>query len=506
MASNNKRIAKNTVALYCRMFISMIVGLYTSRVILSTLGVEDYGIYSVVGGVVAMFGFLNATMSGATSRFITYELGMNNKDRLKMTFSSAVIIHIIIALVIFVLAETVGLWFLNAKLVIPAERMVAANWVYQFSVISTMIGIIQVPYNASIIANEKMAVYAYVEIINACLRLGVVYMLVIGSADKLILYGFFSACASFLIALVYRTYCIRKLDGCRFEFSLNKEIFRPMLSFAGWDLLGNMGTIARTQGINVLLNVFFGAIVNAAAGIAIQVHGAIGSFALNIVTAVRPQIVKNYATGDREYMINLMFTSAKYLYLLLLLISLPIFIEMHFVLSVWLKVVPEYTVVFCRFMLIANFITTINTITMAGVHATGDMRNTSIVNGALYISSVPLTYIAFKAGGPPYITYAIIIVLMLLIGINAFYFLRRYVPELSAGDFVSKVLLICAIVTLLSSIAPFLVKNTFIEGWGRLVLVCITSVVSTAAFTYFIAATKHEKILVHNLIKKYIPV
>ena len=260
--SNNKRIAKNTIMLYIRMFISMLVGLYTSRVVLATLGVEDYGIYGVVGGVVAMMGFLNASMSGATSRFLTFELGRGDKDRLAKTFSSALIVHIAIAIIVFILAETVGLWFLCNKLNIPEGRMEAAHWVYQFSILATMLSITQVPYNATIIAHEKMDVYAYMEILNVSLKLLIVYLLCIGNFDKLILYASLMLAVSILIMMVYRIYAIRQFPEAHFHWIWDKTYLRPLLSFSGWDLYGNACVIARQQGTNFLINIFYGVVFN----------------------------------------------------------------------------------------------------------------------------------------------------------------------------------------------------------------------------------------------------
>ena len=267
-SENNKRIAKNTIMLYLRMFLTMVVGLYTSRVVLQTLGVEDYGIYGVVGGIVAMMGFLNASMSGATSRFLTFELGRGDKERLSKTFSSALVVHIIIAVIVFVVAETVGLWFLCYKLVIPENRMVAAHWVYQLSILSSMITITQVPYNSSIIAHEKMDVYAYVEILNVTLKLLIVYLLVIGNFDKLILYAILMFAVSVIIMMVYRIYCLRRFEECKFRLFLDKDYLKPLLSFSGWDLYGNTDFSVRQQGANFLLNMFYGVVLNAAYNIA----------------------------------------------------------------------------------------------------------------------------------------------------------------------------------------------------------------------------------------------
>ena len=318
-SANNQRIAKNTAYLYIRMFISMSVSLYTSRVILQTLGVEDYGIYNVVGGVVAMFGFINATMSSATSRFLTFELGKGTTDRLKETFNSSFWVHVIIAVIIFLLSESVGLWFLISKMTLPEGREIAAHIVYQLSILSTIISITQVPYNATLIAHEKMDIYAYVEMVNVFLRLLILYILVIVDFDKLILYGILTMAISTGIALFYRFYCVRHYPECRIRFGAKKEIVKPMLSFSGWDFYGNMTVTARTQGVSMLLNVFFGPVMNAAAGISASVQNAVMAFAGNVNTAVRPQIIKYYAVGEYKKMESLINNACKLNFLVMVM-------------------------------------------------------------------------------------------------------------------------------------------------------------------------------------------
>ena len=319
--------------LYIRMLLSVVVSLYTSRVVLEVLGVEDYGIYGVVGGVVAMFSFLNSTMAGATSRFLTFEMGLGDENRLKATFSSALIIHIGIALLVLVLSETIGLWFLNNKLVIPESRMYASHWVFQLSIIGMMVGFTQVPYNAAIIAHEKMDVYAYVELLNVFLKLGIVYLLRIGNFDKLIFYAFLVLAVNVLIAFVYRVYCVRHYDETHFKWVWDIKIMRPMFAFSVYDLFGNMCYTARLQGTNFLLNMFFGAVINAANGIASVVQGTLLNLSSSVITAFKPQIIKSYAGHDLSkfnYYINF---GAKVSTALLLIITIPLFLNMPLLLS-----------------------------------------------------------------------------------------------------------------------------------------------------------------------------
>lgn len=307
----NKRIAKNAIMLYLRMFLTMIVGLYTSRIVLTTLGVEDYGVYGVVGGIVSMLSFLNASMSGATSRFLTFELGRGDRQRLSDTFSTALIFHVLIAIIVFIIAETVGLWFFYNKLVIPENRIDAAFWVYQLSILSSMFTITQVPYNSCIIAHEKMDVYAYVEMLNVTLKLGIVYLLMVGNFDKLILYAVLVFLVSFIIMFIYRIYCLYMFEECKFHFIVKKAYMSPFLTFSGWDLYGNLSYTVRIQGANFVLNMFYGVVLNAANGIASTVQGILMGFSSNIIMAFKPAIIKKYAVGCFDEMNTLMCFATK---------------------------------------------------------------------------------------------------------------------------------------------------------------------------------------------------
>ena len=499
-SENNKRIAKNTFFLYFRMLLSMGVSLYTSRIVLSTLGVEDYGIYGVVGGVVMMFSFINSSMSGATSRFLTFALGKGDMDNLKKTFSSSLTIHILIALVILILAETVGLWFLENKLVIPEYRMSAARWVYQFSVLSSVIAITQVPYNASIISHERMNIYAYVEILNVALRLGIVYLLVIGNFDKLILYAAMVLCVSIFIAMIYRFYCLKNFEECKYKYEWDKKNIYPMLSFSGWDLYGNMSVVARIQGVNILLNLFFGPVLNAANSVAMQVQGAVGSFATNILTAVQPQIVKNYAAQNYQYMMKLILNTAKYVYLLLLILALPLILEMEFVLNIWLKNAPSYAVSLCRCTLIFIFFSTQSSILAKAIHATGNIKRPSLINGTLYLLVLPVSYFAFRWGGIPEFPYICNILFVFIGMMSNAYTLKLYVSHFSIKDFVFKVLSVCFFISLLSVLASLCVKQSMPECFLRFVLVVLASTTSIVFLSYFIALDKETKYIIKQKI------
>lgn len=432
ISSSNKRIARNTLMLYVRLLLSMVVSLYTSRVVLHVLGVDDFGIYGVVGGVVTLFAFLNASMSGATSRFITFALGKEDQKELSETFSTAIIIHIGIALLILLLAETIGLWFLNNELEIPTGRMNAARIVYQFSIIGMAVQVTQVPYNASIISYEKMDIYAYVELLNVGLKLGIVFLLEVGSFDKLIFYAFLVLCVNVIIALTYRVYCLRHFDSCRFKFVIDKTKLIPMLSFSGWDLYGNMCYSVRQQGINILINMFFGVVLNAASSVATSIQGIISNLSANIIQAFRPQIIKKYAQGEYLEMQKLMANALKYTLLLFMLISVPAFMGMEIIMKLWLGSVPEYAPNFCRAMLGISLFNLINSILCIAIQSTGNIKRVSFISGSIYLSAIPIIYLIFKYLVDDAI-YAYIVSLTVIIAVVIvnFRIVKMQIPSLS---------------------------------------------------------------------------
>ena len=353
-SSNNKRVAKNTLFLYFRMILIMLVTLYTSRVVLAELGIKDYGIYNVVGGVVAMFSFLNNCMSSATQRFMTFELGRGDMARLKKVFAASLNIHITIGVIIVLLAETIGLWFVNHKLVIAPDRMTAANWVYQFSILTFCVNIIQVPYNAVLIAHEKMSVYAYISILEAFLKLGIVYLLVIVPADKLITYGILVFAVQLIIRGIYQVYCRRHYVESKFRLFWDKGLYKQMSGFAGWNLFGSVAWLLRDQGLNIVLNLFFGTAINAARGVASQVSSAVMGFISNFQVALNPQITKNYATGNIPEMEKLSYLGIKFSFLLLFTMAFPLCLNIDYVLHLWLVEVPDYTALFIILIMVES--------------------------------------------------------------------------------------------------------------------------------------------------------
>lgn len=417
--------------LYIRMFISVIISLYTSRVVLQTLGVEDYGIYGVVGGIVSMMGFINASMSGATSRFLTFELGRGDFSRLSKTFSSALLVHIIIAVIVLVLAETVGLWFLCNKLVIPEGRMTAAHWVYQLSILSAMLTITQVPYNSSIIAHEKMDIYAYVEILNVSLKLLIVYLLQIGDFDKLILYAILMFAVSLIIIMVYRIYCLQKFEECKFHWIWDKEYLKPLISFSGWDLYGNMSVVFFTQGLSMLLNIFFGPALNAANNVSTTVQGTVKAFAFNVIQAFRPQVIKKYAQEDIDAVNQYCIMATQYTLILFSIIAVPFLFKTECILHLWLGLIPEHTVFFLRIVLLGTIFNLANNIVNIPIHACGRMKLFSLVTGSCFMISIPLMYILLKLGGSADMSYLIVLLAYTACFCGSLIILKRNIPDIN---------------------------------------------------------------------------
>ena len=499
---NTKRIAKNTLMLYGRMLFSMVVSLYTSRVVLGALGVEDYGIYNVVGGIVAMLDFLNGSMSGATSRFMTYELGRGELNRQKDTFASAMIIHVGISLFVLFFAETIGLWFLENKLVIPDNRMVAARVVYQLSIVSAVLAITQVPYNACLTAHEKFDVYAYFSIIGITLRLLIVFLLRIGNFDKLIQYSVLSVCVSFTMICVYRVYCIKHFEEARFTFVWKKDVLKPMLGFSGWDLFGNLSVMARTTGVNMLMNIFHGPLFNAAVGIATQVQGAISNLANNIVTASRPQIIKQYASDNIDEMFGIVITMTKLAFVLLAVFTIPIISEIDFILQLWLgNNVPEYAGVFCIYTLLFNFFANMSVMMGAVIHATGRIKRISLINGLLYISVLPVTYVAYKCEVPSYFPFIYNVVAVILGTISNAWTVKLYIPSFKIMKYIVNVLLKCILIL---GMGIFLVDLLFAEisgEWLRFLIKGLFSTVYVCLTGYYILLSKKQRGAVVNIIR-----
>lgn len=498
---DNRRIAKNTLILYIRMFISMTVGLYTSRVVLNTLGVEDFGIYGVVGGVVGMLGFLNASMSGATSRFIIFELGTGDMQKLRDTFSSSLIIHIAIALIVLLFAETVGLWFLCNKLVIPDNRMEAAYWVYQLSIFSAMLSITQTPYNACIIAHEKMSVYAYIEILSIVLKLMIVYLLLIGNWDKLKLYSLLVFLVSMLIMMVYRIYCIRHFVETHFHWVWDKSVLKPLFSFSGWDLYGNVCVTVKGQSILYLVNIFFGVTLNAASSIANTVSGTIRGFSTNMITAFRPQIIKSYSARKIDKMQELIEDALKYTSILLIFLSVPFFLEMYYILYLWLGIVPGHTVTFCRIFLISNMVGLLNSIITIGIHAEGNIKEISFITGTLHIFIPVFSYVSLIYISDNVNTIYIIDLLafVIIVGINMIV-LKKKIPRLGIMR-IFRGILLSYLVGGIAALPVICLHFSMCEGWRRLIMIFGIYFLVLSFLDYFFVLNQNDRALLRGKIK-----
>jgi len=501
--SSNKRIAKNTLFLYFRMLLIMAVTLYTSRVYLKVLGETDFGIYNIVGGVIVMLSFISGSMAVSTQRFLNFEMGRNNPENVRKVFSSSVIIYLGVSLCILIVGETLGLWFLNTQMNIPAERMYAANWVYHFTLVGLIANLLRVPYNATIIANECMNFYAYFSILEALLKLGVAFMLLIwNDVDKLILLSALSALVFIIITLGYKLYCNRHFISSRFHAIWDKCILKQFLGFSTWSLLGSAANMGANQGNNIILNIFCGVGVNAAVGVATQLTGGINQLVGNFQMAFTPQLVKLYASGNREEFMRLVFRSSRFSYYLLLIMSIPAMLCMEFILDIWLDEVPRYTADFCRLILVYSLIDAISAPLWLSVQATGKIRNYQILMSVLIAINLPLSYWALKEGMSPLSVWAIRIGINLITYITRIVYLRGLI-RLPSRRYVKDVVLTASVVTLLSIPLPYWIHGR-LDGWNNLIVVTLMSVCTTLAVIYLFGLRKDEKKYVYQIIKSRI--
>lgn len=502
-SANNKRIAKNTLMMYIRMLFIMGVTLYTSRVILQVLGIEDYGIYSVVGGIVTMFTFLNGGMMSATQRYLTFELGKGNKEQLNKVFCTALQIHALISFIIVLLSETLGLWFLYEKMVIPHERMGAAMWVFQCSIIVCVVNIMSIPYNAMIIAHEKMSAFAYISVFEVILKLLIVYLLCIISWDKLVVYAILLLLVQITIRIIYSRYCNKNFPESRYKHKFHKGLFREMSSFAGWSFWGNLASILYTQGLNIMLNIFFGPVVNAARGIAVQVQSAVQQFVSNFQVALNPQITKNYAKGNLSQMHSLIFRSARFSFLLLLFITLPILIETEYILSIWLGQVPENTVIFTRLMICVALLHTFSNPCMIANQATGKVKLYQTIVGGTLLLILPVSYIFLSLGAPAYIVFIIHICVEMIAQLVRMILLKKII-RLPLLEYVNNIYLPVLIVTSISIILPIIIYIYLSQGIIRLAIVTTACLLSVLMTSIFIGLTSTERLfLINNIKSKY---
>ena len=501
--ADNKRIAKNSVFMSIRMVIVLAVSLYTTRVILKVLGAEDYGVYNVVAGFVSMFAFLNNAMSSATQRFFNYELGKNGVDGARRVYCASLIIHFLLALVICVVTEPIGLWYLHNKMVLPVGRMVAAEWIFHFSVISLFVSIINAPFSAAVVAHEKMDFYAIMSVIDVFLKLIMVIILPFIKGDSLIFYGIFFLLLTVLNTSFYYLYCKKRFVEIRFGAKVPGQLFKEMLSFSGWSVFSSLAYMLREQGINLVMNRFFGTLINAARGVANQVNGALQGFIGSIGTPTRPQVIQSYSKGNLSRTWNLTFSISKITCLVFFLMALPICMEVDFILKVWLgDAIPEHTSNFIVIMLATNTIGTLVSPVSTVMHATGKIRFYQILSSASNLMSVPLAYIFLRIDNVPEYAYWALFITCITNWLAGLISAKKY-AKLSLVAY-SKIVVVPCMIVVLFSIPIASVPHLFLgQGFLRFIIEVITSVCAVASISYFFALNNTERTLISQIISKY---
>lgn len=512
MESNSQRIIKNTGFLFVRMLLVLVVGLYTSRVVLRTLGFEDFGIYNVVGSVVLMMAFLRNALTNATSRYLTYELGAEQKngvgtgDGLRHVYAMAIHCHVLLAIVMVAILEAVGVWFINTHLNIAAERMTAANWAYQFSLLTFALSIIQTPFNSNIIAHEKMNFYALLSVVEVLLKLGVAYLIVVGTIDKLVMYSGLLFVVAVVTLVAYIVYCRRVLTDCRYEWYWDKKWIGTFAGYSGWSMLVNATDMTTAQCISIFFNWFLGTIANAALGIMNQVISQMNSLLGTFTQAFNPQIIKSYASGDQTYFMKLLFSASKLSYLLLWTISVPVFCNTDFVLRIWLGDYPPMTAPFIRVALVYYLIDAMQCPLWQAVHATGQIRTHQILMASIKILCIPAMYGVLKAGFDGRYAIAIwsltngisavvrTIYLKRLIGLDVWSYTK---------DVVGRVLLASAITLPLPLYLSYMLGQTVIGFFvTSLISVLLTTTVSWLLLTEAEKNQMRQMPIINKLVKK----
>ena len=501
--SNHKRIFINTGVMYLKMFITISLALYTSRVVLDALGVIDFGLYSVVASVVAMFGFLNASMIASVQRHLAFEIGKNNVEAVRKFFNAGLFIHIGLAIAIFVLAESIGIWFVKNHLTIPADRMQVAVWAFHFSVVAFMFSIISVPFQSILNAKECMVVIAVVGIVEAVLQLIIAFMIQDSHFDKLKMYSLLMCVVFFVSLVIYCIICYLKYEECMPMIVKEKQLYVELTGFAGWNLFGTLAAMGRVQGSVILLNIFLGPVINAAYAIAHRVNAQLSYFSVSVSKAIAPQIVINYGSGNRGEFIALVFQSSKFTFYMLYMISLPILLECDFILNIWLKSVPEYAVLFCRLIIINSLIDSVSTALIDAALATGKIRNYQIVVGSVLMLTVPFSYIALKLGAPPYSVLLICIVISLVATAFRLKMLNKMI-EFPVMSYLREVIVPLLTVVFLTLICTLPVIFRFEESAGRFAVILGTGMVLNIASIYFIGLRSSERDYITNSIKKYL--
>jgi len=492
--SNSKRVAKNTLLLYVRMLVTMSVGLFTSRIVLNALGVEDYGLYNVVGGVVVLLAFLNSAMSSATQRYLNVALGKRDDVELNKIVSNSLLLHFVVALIILVLAETIGLYFINAFMKIPEHRLGVANWVYQFSVFSFIASVVSVPFTASIVAHERMSAFAWMSIYDVLAKLMIVASLLFVDFDKLFIYAMLLFLQSCLTQCIYFWYCKRNFEECKLRGCLiDKSLLKSMATFSSWSIVGNLGFLIHTQGIAIVINLFFGVTVNAAQGIANQVNGIVKQFVTNFLIAFNPQVVKTYAAGEFDEMHKLVLRGCKVACLMVAFFVMPLILEAPTILKAWLGVVPDYAVVFVRLVLLLTLFDAFSNLLATAKGATGDIKIYQMVLTSIGLAHLPLVWICFELGWEPYWAQIVYLFIIITLQIVRIWFVCRAV-KLSIIIFYKKVVLRCAVSIVLASILPLYMHVKLPSGFAYSIVISITCVVFLAFLAFFVGLEKGERV------------
>lgn len=495
-SNNNKRIARNTFLLYLRMLFLLVLSLYTSRILLDGLGVDDFGLYNVVGGIVAIFTFVCTAMSNSTLRFVTFELGKNDNQTLQDIVTVSRLIHFVLGLLIILFAETLGLWYFNHFLVVHASRVDSAFWVYQISIISCFVTLSIVPYNAMVIAHEKMSAYAVISSIDGVLKFLIALLIRVSSYDHLVLYAVLLLFVQILDLVLYHSYCSKYFNECRLSRHINIEKVKEMSRFAGWSMIGNLAWIGYTQGLNLLLNAFFGTIVNAARGVAVQVQNAVSNFVKSFQSAINPQITKAYAQGDMTRFHDLICTSSKFAYYLVLVFVLPIFLEADYILELWLIEVPEHTVNFVRLIMLIMLIGPFETPIANGIQATGNIRTYQILEGGLLLLIVPLSYISLSWGSfPAESVFIIQFIVYVIVQIVRVYISHKDL-KLSYSYYFRKIIFRVIIVTIFALPIPVVLRIMINQAVVNFVVVTICSLLSVLCSSYLLGLENNEKTFV----------
>ena len=501
MNENNKRIAKNTLVLYMRMLAMMILGIFTSRVTINALGVSDYGVNNVVAGFVSMLGFFNSILAGGSTRFITFYLGKGDLGRLREVFSACMTLHVIMALLVLIGGETIGLWFVNYQLNIDPDRMVAANWVYQFAILSACFSITQTPYTAEIMAHEKMSAFAWMVIFDVVVKLLLVALLLYVPTDKLILYSAFMLVVSIIDIAIARIYCHVKFEECSFKLGFDKPLYKEMATYTGWNTISAVAFMSHNQGINILLNLFYGTVVNASRGIAFTVSGYVTNFISNFQSAANPQIVKYHAAGDDAQMNELIHNVAKYSTYLFLLIGIPVVIETEYLIKLWLGNVPPYVVAFVRLTLLQTLIFGMDFSVGRGIHAIGRMKVANLVSCSAYMMILPLSYLCMHFGAGPVAAYVMVVAMYPFALLSDLLILRSY-SNFNVKKFFMEVVFRSSLMMAIIVIIPLLLYFNLEVGFVRLITVGFSSVTMTIIVIFFLGLNQIERQRVLDFVKK----